>query len=86
LRYLDVLVDGQLPLEGKHRIGLDGLVWPNFDHLAQVHAYEAVPGDVLARQDGLEQEAVFRVVRDAEVGNVASVRINWPHNHVVLLT
>ena len=69
LGYLDVLVDGQLPLEDEHRIALDGLVWPGSDHLERVRAYEAVPGDVLARQDGLEQEAVFRVVGDAQVGD-----------------
>lgn len=69
LRYLDVLVYGQFPLEGVHRIALDGLMGPDFDHLERIGAYEAVPSDVLARQDGLEQEAVFRVVGDAQVGD-----------------
>jgi hypothetical protein len=49
-------------------------VWSDFDHLERVHTYEAFPGDVLTRQDRLEQEAVFRVVRDAQVGDVASER------------
>ena len=69
LRYLDVLVDGQFALEGVHRIALDGFVGPDFDHLERIGAYEAVPSDVLARQDGLEQEAVFRVVGDAQIGD-----------------
>lgn len=69
LWYLDVLVHGQFPLEGEHRIALDGFMGPDLDDLERIGAYEAVPGDVLARQDGLEQEAVFRVVGDAQIGD-----------------
>jgi len=69
LRYLDVLVDGQFPLEGVHRVALDGFMRPDLDHLERIGAYEAVPGDVFARQDGLEQKAVFRVVGDAQIGD-----------------
>ena len=66
---LDVSVDGELALEGEHGIALDCLIGPDLDQLERIGADEAVPGDVLAGEDGLEQEAVLGSVGDAQVGD-----------------
>ena len=69
LGYLDVSVDRQFPLKGEHGIALDSLIRPDFDELERIGTDETVAGDILAREDGLEQKTVLGVVCDAKIGD-----------------
>ena len=86
LGYLDVSVDRQFPLEGEHGIALDCLIGPDFDELERIGTYETVAGDILPREDGLEQKAVLGVVCDAKIGDDGRYEVGGElnaHGHAI---
>src|SRR6266436_3892442 len=86
LGYLDVFVDRQFPLESEHGIALDCFIGPDFDELERIGSYETVAGDILAREDGLEQKAVRGVVRDVKIGNNGRYEVGGEtnvHGHAI---
>ena len=86
LGYLDVFVDRQFPLKGEHGIALDSLIGPDFDELERIGTYEAVAGDILAREDRLEQKTILGVVCDAQIGDDGRYEVGGelnPHGHAI---